>query len=212
VSDADPHRDPAAAPDSTPAPDARTAALTAELALRDRELAVLREALAAERAQARVARALAEENLREAEHATEVRQQLEQTVDENRTAYAGLRIQSDRRGAELEAAVTRAIERAERAEAAHADAEAARRRLEDERDRATALVVEAQRVREDGERRLRGELERVTVDLGAARARAEQHPGAQVLPHPRSNTPPPIKGGPVSWRDRFSRSAPVGCS
>jgi hypothetical protein len=173
MSDSDP-RQRADASELSRATQSRAAALAAEVALRDRELTLLRDALEVERAQARATRTLADENLQEAEHAAQVQRQLEQALDEVRSAYSDLRVQHDRVAFELEAAQTRALERAERAEAARAAAAAARRQVEQERDRAVALAAQAEQVGEERENTLRAALERVAAELAAARQRAEQ--------------------------------------
>jgi hypothetical protein len=101
MSDSDPRQERAKSTESR-ATQSRVAALAAEVALRDRELVVLREALSAERVQARAARSLAEENLKEAEHAAHVQRQLEQVVSEISSSYSALRLQDESKVAVVE--------------------------------------------------------------------------------------------------------------
>src|SRR5215475_184131 len=79
------HRDDAG--ESPSATQSRLSALATEVALRDRELTLLRDTLDAERAQSRAARLLAEEHLKEIEHTAHVQEQLEQAANEMRSAY-----------------------------------------------------------------------------------------------------------------------------
>ena len=160
--------------ESPSATQSRLAALAAEVALRDRELTLLRDTLDAERAQARAARLLTEEHLKEIEHATHVQEQLEQAANEMRSAYSDLRMQHDRVAVELDAARNQALERAARAEAMCAAAEAGRLQAERERVTAVELARDAERAREADGSRLGAEIERVTAELAAATQRAEQ--------------------------------------
>ncbi|MGH7787437.1 MAG: hypothetical protein ACRERC_11260, partial [Candidatus Binatia bacterium] len=75
------------------APAAPAPALASELALRDGELAALREALAVERAHAQAARHAVEAHLREAGEAAETRQRLETALGAQRDERAQLLVE-----------------------------------------------------------------------------------------------------------------------
>ncbi len=161
-------------------------ALAAELALRERELALLREALDTARAQARTALTAVEEQLSEAGRVGHLQQQLEETVDQMREAYSALRVQHDAAVEQLQAAraetaaqarqtaaeQSAAREALERAEHLRVAAEWARQRAEQERDAAWASAQEAERARQAIEDVQAGAAQRL-ADLEAARQRAE---------------------------------------
>ena len=153
--------------------------LTAELALRDRELATLREALEAERADAQAARAAMELQLREAARASEMRAQLERALaeqrDERRCLLAdyerALAGQADEHRAALEQAAATATELRAHLDAHHralALREAELATITGERDEARDAAADAQTILGATEHRiaaLEGEVARRAAEL-----------------------------------------------
>jgi len=145
-----------------PLPDAEPSGIAAELALRDRELAALRDALAAERADAQTARAALESQLRDAARAAGRRAQLEQALAEQRDARARLLDAAD-------AAQARTLA----AEAAIAELATARGELECQRDEAHIEAAEALTILAATEHRV-GTLQQEAARREAALAEARR--------------------------------------